>query len=195
MASQRHAPRSGTRIRFLAAAALAAALASPLAAAAQETPFGGFAHDSNQPIEVAADTLEVRNADQMAVFRGDVDVRQGGVRMRSTELEVFYADRATASDAEASSPQPGGGSIDRLRARGEVIITNGAETARSNNADYDVAGGEILLTGDVILLQGENVIKGERLRIDLATGQARIEGAASQPRIQMRLSPEDAQQQ
>lgn len=175
--------------RFAAALSFAAALAAGGSAAAQSgpTPFGGFKHDANQPIEVSADELEVRNSDQVAVFKGAVDVRQGDVRMRSNSLEVFYA-------------QGGGeqqGAIRRLRALGDVFISNGKESAKSATADYNVSSGDILLTGDVVLLQGENVIKGQRLRIDLLTGTAKIEGSTASSggkrRVEVSLEPSTSQ--
>ena len=157
------------------------------------TPFGGFQHDSTQPIEVAADSLEVRNAERKAVFSGNVRVRQGDVLMKAEWLEVTYAARGGAKPAASAGPLgANSGAIDRLRARGEVIISNGAETARSKEADYNVAQAAIFLTGDVILLQGANVIKGERLRIDLNSGTARMvgQGGASSGRVRVQLDPQ-----
>ena len=180
---------------FFATTLLASAALLPTSAAAQSaTPFAGFKHDANQPIEVAADTLEVRNNQQVAIFRGAVDVRQGDVRMSAKELEVRYKDRGAggASDSSAAASGPNTGAIEHLRAEGDVIISNGKEKAKSNVADYNVAGGEILLIGDVLLLQGDNIIKGEQLRIDLATGTARMEGGAEKPRIRMKLDPGSA---
>lgn len=184
-----------TRTRACAAALLLMAVAAQGPAWAQSSPFGGFEHDASQPVEVASDTLEVRNEEQKAVFSGNVRIRQGDVRMKAEWLEVTYAAPGERRrGAAAASGAPGaGGAIDRLRARGEVIITNGNETAKAENADYDVATAEILLTGQVILLQGDNVIKGERLRIDLTRGTARMEGdgTASETtgRVRIQLDP------
>lgn len=191
--------QTGPERAALLAAALTAALASGSAAAqSRTTPFGGFQHDTTRPVEVSSDQLEVRNADQKAIFTGNVRVRQGGVLMKADWLEVTYANRARgAMKASASDPLGGGGAIDRLRARGEVIISNGAETARSREADYDVASAAIILTGDVILLQGKNVLKGEKLRIDLTNGSAKMIGGgrgASSGRVRVQLDPAASRQ-
>ncbi len=174
-------------LRDLSAALLALMLglvlsASGAAAQNAETPFAGFKHDASQPIEVSSDSLEVRNADQVAIFRGAVDVRQGVVRMTANVLEVTYKSQGGGSAVSAT----GGGAIDRLRAIGEVIMHNGEESARADRADYNVGQGEILLSGNVLLLQGRNAVKGERLRIDLASGTARREG---QSRVRVQLDP------
>lgn len=172
---------------MLACASIFAAAAGPgvpeAAAQSAETPFAGFKHDASQPIEVSSDSLEVRNADQVAIFRGAVDVRQGVVRMTANVLEVTYKGQGGGGSAVSAA---GGGAIERLRAIGDVIMHNGEESARADRADYDVAAGEILLTGNVLLLQGRNAVKGERLRIDLVSGTARMEG---QSRVRVQLDP------
>lgn len=187
--SQRGARRARGVLGLVVAAAFAASL-TPGLAQSGATPFGGFEHDSTQPVEVSADTLEVRNAEQKAIFAGNVRVRQGEVAMKAEWLEVTYAARGGAATAGA-----GGGAIDRLRARGNVIITNGAEMAKSREADYDVASAEISLAGDVLLVQGQNVIKGDRLKIDLASGTARMvsQGGSDAGRVRLQLDPSSTQ--
>lgn len=141
---------------------------------------GGFRQNPNLPIEIAADSLEVRQTEQRAVFAGGVDARQGELRLQAQRVEVVYAGDGGAGAASA------GGAIRSLRAEGDVFITNGAETAQGNWAEYDVAGGVALMGDDVILTQGESVIRGPRLRIDLNSGQARLEGG----RVQTLFRPE-----
>lgn len=150
---------------------LAAAALAP-AARAQEagSPFGGFKHDSTQPIEITADSLEVRQADQQAVFTGSVVAGQGTLRLTASVLNVWYA------EAEGE----GGGDIDRLRAEGDVFLTSGAESARGAWADYKVSTGIVTMGGGVVLTQGPNAIRGERLTVDLNAGQGRIEGGRVQ---------------
>lgn len=172
--------RPFARRGFLALGVLAMAAmfltAAPSMAQTTDSPFGGFKHDASQPIEVAADSLEVRNAEQVAVFRGNVDVRQGVMRMRADRIEISYGGSGEDASNVPSGIPGAGGSIDRLQAIGDVIISNGKEQAEAGFADYDVVTGEITLTGDVMLVQGGNVIKGDRLTIDLASGTGRIGG-------------------
>lgn len=175
--------RAARRLGAVAALALAAALAAAGVASAQAgaTPFAGFKHDASQPIQVAADSLEVRNADNAAIFRGNVVVAQGVVRLKANTLEVRYR--------RGGGGQPQDGAIDRLRATGDVLISNGKETAKANAADYDVAEGVIVLTGDVLLAQNDNAIKAEKLTIDLATGRAVMGGGG---RVSVQLNPNQA---
>ena len=156
--------------RALAAVlALALAAAAPGPAGAQtgpEGPFGGFRHDAGQPIEITADSLAVDETAGTATFLGQVIAGQGTLRLTANKVVVSYGGAAAE----------GAGRIDRLRAEGGVFLSNGAETAKGEWADYDVAGGVVKMGGDVILTQGENAISGEALRIDLNAGTGEITG-------------------
>lgn len=149
----------------VAMAALGLGLLAGATSAQSNSPFGGFRHDSAQPIEIAADSLEVREGEKTAIFRGDVVAGQGTLRLTANEVEVDYGSGGGDS-----------GQIRRLEARGDVFLANGAETASGEFAEYDVAAGTIRMTGAVTLTQGGNVVKGAQLSIDLNSGQGRVEG-------------------
>ncbi|MEM7525329.1 MAG: LptA/OstA family protein [Pseudomonadota bacterium] len=159
--------------RALKAGLIAVLLSAPAFA---QSPFGGFRHDETQAIEIAADSLEVREADGLAFFRGKVVAGQGTLRLTAEELEVDYGDSDGAT-----------GQIRRLQARGEVFIANGAETASGEWADYDVAAGLIKMGGAVTLTQGGNVVKGAALTIDLNSGEGRVDGGGG--RVQSTFTP------
>lgn len=132
---------------------------------------GGFKIDASLPIEISADSLEVRQDQQTAVFTGAVDARQGEVRMQAERLTVTY-------DPE-SQDQGQAGAIRRVRADGSVFVSSAEGSAEGNWADYDVASGVITMGDTVTLTQGvENVLAGGQLRIDLNTGFASIRSGA-----------------
>lgn len=143
--------------------------AGALPAFAQDSsgPFGGFKHDSTSPIEITADSLEVRQAEEIAIFAGNVVAGQDTLRLTADRVEVSYDEQA--SDSET-------GAIKLLVAEGDVFLSNGTETAQGDSARYDVEAAMITMTGDVTLTQGRNVISGDRLTIDLESGRGRVEG-------------------
>lgn len=151
----------------LVAVAVTAAGGTAPAAAQEKGPFGGFKHDSSAPIEIVADALEVRQAENLAIFSGEVVAGQGTLRLTADLLTVTYA----AEQADANT-----GAIQNMRADGNVFLSNGAETAQGAWAEYDVASGIIRMGGNVVLTQGDNAISGESLVIDLNAGTGRIEG-------------------
>jgi len=159
----------------------AAAIALTASAAAAQSPFGGFKHDETQPIEIAANELEVREAEQVAVFRGDVVAGQGTLRLTANELEVNY------DNSDGST-----GQIRRLQARGQVFLANGAETAKGDYADYNVAAGLIAMRGAVTLTQGGNVVTGASLTIDLNSGQGKVDGGGGRVKSVFSPSPRNS---
>ncbi len=151
-------------VRLIAVAALVAAVP---AMAQDKSPFGGFKHDSKAPIEITSDSLEVRQAESLAIFSGEVVAGQGTLRLTADKVTVTYS---------AGKSETGTGTIKKMRADGNVFLSNGAETAQGAWAEYDVAGGMMKMGGKVVLTQGSNAISGESLVIDLNAGTGRIEG-------------------
>jgi len=172
----------GRRLQTIALAALTAVTMATIPAAAQDKgPFGSFKHDSSAPIEIAADALEVRQAESLAVFEGNIDALQGTLRLTADRLEVTYESEQSGGDT---------GAIQHMRAEGNVFLSNGAETAQGAWAEYDVAGGTIRMGGAVVLTQGDNAISGESLVIDLNAGTGRIEGGvAGSSRVKSVFTP------
>ncbi len=152
-------------MRRLAAMILSAVmLAAP--AAAQSTK---DLLDSDQPIEINADSLEVQQDQQLAVFRGNVDATQGRIKLKANELRVHYA------DGESGGADGLTGSIRRIDAVGDVFIWSPTETAQGDLGVYDVGAKQITLTGAVVLTRGENVLRGKRLVMNTATGVSRMD--------------------
>lgn len=157
--------------KILAGLALAGLLA--LSATAQDAdkkgPFGGFKHDRSAPLDIASDNLEIRQAEERAIFTGSVVAAQGTLRLTAARMIVEYDEDKQDSSSET-------GAITRVEANGDVFLSNGAETAQGNWAEYNLETGIVKLRGDVILTQGENAARGKSLVIDLNTGVARMEG-------------------
>ena len=137
-------------------------LAAP-PAVAQNVTFGGIRADIKAPVEVAADDLSVNQADGSAVFTGNVVIGQGEMRLSADRVRVIYAE----------------GGRDRIRsldATGNVTLVSGADAAEARAATYDVESGNVTLTGDVVLTQGQNVLTGDRMEVNLGSGTARVQG-------------------
>ncbi len=174
----------------MAAAGIALALAvlfapmMPAAALAQNvgSSFGGFSGNSNEPIDIEADALEVLDGEKIAIFSGNVRARQGTMTMRSKQLKVKYAgEPAGAADPDArkvstgEKKKSGGSQITSIRAEGKVLIESGDDqSATSSWAFFDVIKQTVTLGGDVVLSQGGNVLRGDKLIIDLKTNRSRI---------------------
>lgn len=190
---------SAKRIAHLACtAAWALALLAAGEAAAQSAVQGvpnamqGFSQNRDQPIQIEAASLEMRDKKKEATFAGNVKVIQGDTTMTSKSLVVFYDSTSTPAPAanakganakaaktapmQAASPGPGGSSsIRRLEARGNVVVTQKDQVVTGETAVFDTKANMITMLGGIVLTQGKNVLRGDRLMVDMATGVSRVE--------------------
>ncbi len=125
--------------------------------------------DAKKPINIEARSLEVDDRKQIALFRENVSATQGDFNIRSKELEVAYA---TAGGAKTASTAQSSGDIKTIIAKGKVLVVSKEQNASSDRAVFDVKSQTVTLTENVIVTQGKNIIKGDRLVIDLTTGQS-----------------------
>jgi lipopolysaccharide export system protein LptA len=185
--------------RSFAAAALVLASIASGDAVAQGAMSGvpnamqGFSQNRDQPIQIEAASLEMRDKKKEATFSGNVKVVQGDTTMTSKSLVVFYdsgpapagATPAPAAPApkgaksgtmQSATPGPGGSSsIRRLEARGSVVVTQKDQVVTGETAIFDPRANLITMAGGVVLTQCKNVLKGDRLKVDMTTGVSRVE--------------------
>lgn len=158
----------------------------------------GFSQNRDQPIQIEAATLEMRDKKKEATFSGNVKVVQGDTTMTSKTLVVFYesssapASGTPATGAQAAAPPvnapakgallpaaspgpDGASSIKRLEARGHVVVTQKDQVVTGETAVFDTKTNLITMLGGVILTQGKNVLRGDRLMVDMTTGVSRVE--------------------
>jgi lipopolysaccharide export system protein LptA len=198
-------PRNDRRRAILSAAALVGVvLVTTGAALAQSTMQGvpnamqGFSQNRDQPIQIDAATLEMRDKKKEATFSGNVKVVQGDTTMTSKTLVVFYesggdkpatsqpapaqaapAKGAKTAPIQSATPGPGGASsIKRLEARGNVVVTQKDQVVTGDTAVFDTKTNLITMlggSGQVVLTQCQNVLRGDRLLVDMTTGVSRVE--------------------
>ncbi len=164
---------------LVAVALLAAAGAQAQPSKGPPNALQGFSQNRDQPVHIEAATLEVRDKDKVATFSGDVRVTQGDTNLRCKSLVVFYEqDDAADKDKslKAASPGPGGQQrIKRLEARGGVVVTQKEQTATGATGVFDMKTNTVTLNGKVVMTQGQNVLRGDRLVVDLTSGVSRVE--------------------
>lgn len=137
----------------------------------------GFSQNKDQPVKIEAASLEVRDKEKIATFSGSVIVTQGDTVMRCKSLIVHYDAESKSSGMKTAQPGPGGSSsIKKLEALGGVHVTQKEQTATGDKGLFDMKSNSITLSGNVLITQGQNVLRGERLVVDVATGAARVEG-------------------
>lgn len=164
--------------RLTAAAALAGLLAASAASAATaETadPFAGFGRARlDRPIDIESSRLE--GTRERAVFEGEVRVTQDDM--------VLTADKLVA-DLDPES----GRKFQRLTALGHVRITQAGRIATGERAVLDQGSRTLVMTGDVRLVQGENILRGEVVRVFMDERRMEIDGGEGGGRVRATFLP------
>jgi lipopolysaccharide export system protein LptA len=164
-------------------------LAGPAAAQTNTAPLGGFGGSGKEPIKIDADRLDVFDRENKAVFAGNVVAVQGDSTIRCSTMTVHYkrgkekgSDKAAEKPAEKppegearATPENG---IQKVECAGPVTVVQKDQVATGDSAVFDQAAKRIVLTGNVVLSQCQNVTRGSRLVYDMNTGRANMDPVA-----------------
>jgi len=157
-------------------------------------PLGGLGANSKEPIKIDADRLDVFDRDGRAVFTGNVVAVQGDSTIRCSIMTVFYEQNRAQGQAGGQPRQPSAppgsndNSIKKIDCQGPVTVVSKTQTATGDNAVYDKAGNKVVITGNVALADGPNVMRGERIVYDLDTGVANVDPKAGE-RVRALITP------
>ena len=151
---------------ILATTALAATAA--FAQTTQVQPVSALkGHNSNAPVDVTAERIEVQDRADRAIFAGNVHVTQAELTLDTPRLTVAYSGGQGANNNVQ---------IRRLDAAGGVVVKSPSETAKGDFGVYDLDRKLITLIGNVQLNREQNQVNGARLVIDLDSGRAVVDG-------------------
>lgn len=167
-----HLARSGLILLALLFATAAQAQVSGQA-------FEGFRGNNKDPIQIEADQLEVLDGESRAVFKGNVKVRQGSSLITTSRLDVKYLQNSAGGQND----------IERLKMTGGLIATSKENTVTAEQGVYEVQTEDIVLTGKVIVSQGDSVATGCKLVANLKTNQARLEACKGGGRVKSIFTP------
>ena len=163
---------SARRVVLLAAVMSGLAGAwSPVAAQAprgQVLPGG----KSNQPVNITAAKLDYFDKEQKLVYTGDVVATQGDSRLKASALVIYLLPKEDG----AASGTTGNTQVRRMEAAGPVTMTSKDQVGTGESGIYEKGDNKVTLIGNVVLTQGPNVTKGDKLVYDLTTAQAHVSG-------------------
>ena len=148
---------------------IAAMLAAPAAAApatkAASKPITGN-HDNNAPINISSDNFQADLNAKSGLYSGNVIVVQGDTKLRANQVRVLTVN----------------GKADKITASGNVVVDSPQSgTATGDNGVYSVGPRVVVMTGNVVLKKGKDVMRGAQLTVNLGTGQATLGGGAKAP--------------
>ena len=181
---------------FLVAMTIASTARGQTTTPVPPTPLHGFSQSCNMPVSIQSDTLELRDKERIATFLGNVRLVQGDITLHSDTLIVYFEDTPTTKAAPSlrSRVPAERRQIRRLEAKGSVVVSRSGQSATGTIGIFDLASNTAALVGNVVLSQGRNILRGDRLSVDMTTGVTRVESTKSQGgRISAVLQPNNDQ--
>jgi len=162
---------------FLAAFTFGAA---SLQAAPAPKPIAGE-HDNNAPISISSDSFQADLNAKSGTYTGNVVIIQGDMKLRANTVKLTTVN----------------GKADKVMANGNVVVDSPKSgTATGDNGVYSIVPRTVVMTGNVVLKKGKDVMRGVQLTVNLATGQALLgggvksqTGAQNNSRVQAIFTP------
>ena len=148
-----------------------------------------LASDSQQPINVEADNAEANEIERITIYKGDVVITQGTMRITGDTVTVYY-DEGGEMTRMITEGRP---STFRQQADGETEF----RTARARRMEYLATEDRILLLGDAQYGRGASRVNAERIEYDTLTARARADTGdrtttASDSRVRITITPSKA---
>lgn len=150
----------------------------------------------NGPIDFTGNSVDRYDDKHLTVWHGDVEVVQNGARLVCDTLYIYSYGPGEGPDA-AGQPKPAPaaktqtaapsgvtgdgtvGSVKQMVAEGHVFYVTQDQTVRGEHGVYDAAPDTITMTGAVVVVQGKNVAKGDKMIIDRKTGHTTMVSAVT----------------
>ncbi|MGV6800889.1 MAG: lipopolysaccharide transport periplasmic protein LptA [bacterium] len=127
--------------------------------ASGEIAMAQLASEPDAPIDITGKNFEVQDGKNMAIWTGDVQVVQAEIVLTAPRLVIKGIDD---------------GEIDEMIATGGIRYTNGAEAISGQKAVYKAATKTITVTGNVVIVQDQQVMTGDKLVYFTETGEVQI---------------------
>ncbi len=106
--------------------------------------------------------------------------KENGVLNFSGNVEILYKEYIIKSDFLKAIQNKNKKQINLIEANGNVFISNNKDINASGDAlTFNVKDQFIIIQGNVELVQGESIIKGKRVHIDLLTEKIELDGSIS----------------
>ena len=137
-----------------------------------------------------ANSASVDVVGQTAVLSGNVRVEQGTSVLTTARLNISFMRSGGSAKGLA-------GGIRQIDAPGKVRLTSADQVVTADKAVVRMQENHAILSGNVVLSQGKNVVKGCELDFNLATNFAKMKSCpdTGSGRVKMLFTPKSAGQQ
>ncbi|MCF6290702.1 MAG: lipopolysaccharide transport periplasmic protein LptA [Desulfobacterales bacterium] len=122
------------------------------------------------PLLIEADRMESRQQDDLVLFTGRVEARQGDITITAREMTVSYLPQNVDKPGTDMTQR-----IRKLTARGNVTITKGKLTASGDTMEFFAREQKVVLFGNAKAWQDKNMVTGDRITLLLDQGTSVVE--------------------
>jgi len=109
----------------------------------------GFDTNSRAPIDISSDTVEGDQRQNSVTFKGNVIAKQENTTIYANALVITY-------DSENKK-------VREIVASGNVKVVNLDRRATGQRVIFNQDENKVVLEGDAVIREGENVVRGERV--------------------------------
>lgn len=131
-----------------------------------------MASAKEQPIQIEADKMTAEDKKKTVFFSGDVDARQGDVRIQSDTMTIYYLESEDESEKNDKYAQQ----VDKIICTGNVEVTSKEWLGTSDTMHYISRQNLIKLIGNAKAFKEQNMVQGERIHYNLDTGTSEVFG-------------------
>lgn len=136
-------------------------------------------YKKNTPIQIVSDKMEAFSEKRVVVFSGHAIATQGDIVLKSDRLSFFYKKQAGKKDKVGTQEIDAGGELERVDAKGNFSFTQNERIATGEEAVFYQETGQITLTGNPVLQEGKNTIKGCKVTIFLNENRGKVENCST----------------
>ncbi len=144
-------------------------------------------------IQIVSDRLDAYNDKSLVVFSGNVVATRGDKVIKSDTLSLYYKKREGKSEKIGSKGIIRAGELERIEAKGRVIITQGEMVVTGENAVFRHSEQKIIVTGNTVMQDGNNIIKGEKIIVFLEENRGIVESSPG-GRVTAIIYPEETKE-
>jgi len=128
----------------------------------------------------------------MVVFSGNAVATQGARTIRADRLTLYYREEKKPSGRPAGEAEVTG-NLERFEAVGHVTITEGERVVTGNEAVFDQDAQKITMTGDAVMRDGANIVRGDRIIVFLNENRGVVESTENK-RVTATIYPGEQQE-
>ena len=137
--------------------------------------------DKDQPIELEADGVELDEGRGISIYRGDVELNQGTMRLNADQLTVTHAGTRPTKIVAEGRP---------VRFRQLPDDSKQFVYGRAQRAEYGIDSEELVLIGNARLEQGDDSFQSDRIVYDRINARIKAGAAAEgKERVKITISP------